>query len=82
MNQTIFIVEGELSMDATQKDLEAGFKVVSIMQTITEELDERSRKMLRKMFCIEHPREEPLTVREEETNIEEVSKKKDPRSTS
>lgn len=45
-------------MNDSQKEQETGFKVVSIMQTITEELDERERRMLRKLFGIEHPRTE------------------------
>jgi hypothetical protein len=40
--------------DKKQKhELEAAVKVVAIMQTITEELDESSKKMWRKIFGIQ-----------------------------
>jgi hypothetical protein len=32
--------------------MEVAFKVVAIMQTITEELDEKGKRMLRKLFGI------------------------------
>ena len=37
-------------MSEEPSDLETAFKVVAIMQTITEELDESSKKMWRKML--------------------------------
>jgi len=45
-----------MDLNNSQKDQETGVKVVYIMQTIAEELDERERRMLRKLFGIEHPR--------------------------
>ena len=41
-------------MDDYQKDLETDIKVVSIMQTITEELDEKGKRMLRKILGMDH----------------------------
>lgn len=35
--------------------METGLKVVSIMQTITEELDEEGKRMLRKILGIRQP---------------------------
>ncbi len=40
-------------MDDTQKDLETEFKIISIMQTITEELDDEGKRILRKIFSID-----------------------------
>ncbi|MCK5389671.1 MAG: hypothetical protein KAJ36_04235 [Candidatus Thorarchaeota archaeon] len=37
-------------MKDDDKDLETAFKVVAIMQTITEELDESSKRLWRKML--------------------------------
>ncbi|MFX1482752.1 MAG: hypothetical protein ACFFCP_06125 [Promethearchaeota archaeon] len=37
-------------MEEDDKDLETAFKVVAIMQTITEDLDERGRRAWRKML--------------------------------
>ncbi|TET08185.1 MAG: hypothetical protein E3J86_11225 [Candidatus Thorarchaeota archaeon] len=39
-------------MKDDESELETAFKVVAIMQTITEELDESSKKMWRKMLGI------------------------------
>ena len=39
-------------MEEDEPDLETAFKVVAIMQTITEELDESSKKIWRKMLGI------------------------------
>jgi len=40
-------------LDESEKELETGIKVVSIMQTITEELDDEGRRMLRKILGID-----------------------------
>ena len=40
-------------LEEDNPDLETAFKVVAIMQTITEELDESSKKMCRKMLGID-----------------------------
>ena len=40
-------------LEEDNPDLETAFKVVAIMQTITEELDESSKKMWRKMLGID-----------------------------
>ncbi|MFW9805765.1 MAG: hypothetical protein ACFFFK_03470 [Candidatus Thorarchaeota archaeon] len=37
-------------MEEDDSDLETAFKVVAIMQTITEELDETSKRIWRKML--------------------------------
>lgn len=37
-------------MKEKEPDLETGFKVVAIMQTITEELDESGKRIWRKML--------------------------------
>jgi hypothetical protein len=37
-------------MEKDESDLETAFKVVAIMQTITEDLDEKGRRMWRKML--------------------------------
>jgi hypothetical protein len=37
-------------MEKDESDLETAFKVVAIMQTITEDLDENGRRMWRKML--------------------------------
>ncbi len=37
-------------MEEKESDLETGFKVVAIMQTITEELDESGKRIWRKML--------------------------------
>lgn len=37
-------------MEKDESDLETAFKVVAIMQTITEDLDETGRRMWRKML--------------------------------
>ena len=39
-------------MDEDDPDLETGFKVVAIMQTITEELDESGKRAWRKMLGV------------------------------
>ena len=39
-------------MNEDDSDLETGFKVVAIMQTITEELDESGKRVWRKMLGI------------------------------
>jgi hypothetical protein len=39
-------------VEEDEPELETAFKVVAIMQTITEELDESSKKMWRKMLGI------------------------------
>ena len=40
------------------KDLETAFKVVSIMQTVTEELDEKGKRAWRKMLGLDERKEE------------------------
>jgi hypothetical protein len=40
------------------KDLETAFKVVSIMQTVTEELDETGKRAWRKMLGLDERKEE------------------------
>jgi hypothetical protein len=40
-------------LDESEKELETGIKVVSIIQTITEELDDEGRRMLRKILGID-----------------------------
>jgi hypothetical protein len=40
----------ELIVTDDESELETAFKVVAIMQTITEDLDESSKKMWRKML--------------------------------
>ncbi|MFW9768576.1 MAG: hypothetical protein ACFFF9_16050 [Candidatus Thorarchaeota archaeon] len=42
---------------ADDSELETAFKVVAIMQTVTEELDERGKKMWRKMLGLESKHE-------------------------
>jgi hypothetical protein len=37
-------------MEKDESDLETAFKVLAIMQTITEDLDENGRRMWRKML--------------------------------
>ena len=44
-----------IELSDSEKDLETGLKVVSIMQTITEELDEEGKRMLRKILGIRQP---------------------------
>jgi len=39
-------------VDENEPELETGFKVVAIMQTITEELDESGKRAWRKMLGI------------------------------
>jgi hypothetical protein len=47
-------------LEEDEPDLETAFKVVAIMQTIAEELDESSKKMWRKMLGIsDKPRTSP-----------------------
>lgn len=49
-------------MKQQKRELEVATKVVAIMQTITEELDESSKKMWRKIFGIPDmttPRKDP-----------------------
>jgi len=41
-----------IAMCDKDQDLETAFKVVSIMQTITEELDEKGKRAWRKMLGI------------------------------
>jgi hypothetical protein len=41
-----------LQLSREKSEMEIAFKVVAIMQTITEELDESSKKMWRKIFGI------------------------------
>ncbi len=40
----------ESLVEEKESDLETGFKVVAIMQTITEELDESGKRIWRKML--------------------------------
>jgi hypothetical protein len=42
-----------IALSEEDPDLETAFKVVSIMQTITEELDEEGKKAWRKMLGID-----------------------------
>ncbi len=43
-----------------ESELETAFKVVAIMQTITEDLDEKSKRMWRKMLGIsDKPKKSP-----------------------
>lgn len=47
-------------VEEDESDLETAFKVVAIMQTIAEDLDESSKKMWRKMLGIsDEPRISP-----------------------
>ncbi len=48
--EVINLSHGELQVTDDESELETAFKVVAIMQTITEDLDEESRKMWRKML--------------------------------
>lgn len=41
-----------ISMEEDDSDLETAFKVVAIMQTITEDLDESGKRIWRKMLGI------------------------------
>lgn len=43
------------------KDLETAFKVVSIMQTVTEELDETGKRAWRKMLGLDEKKEKQVT---------------------
>ena len=49
-------VWGEIEVNNSQKELETNLKLVFIMQTVTEELDDEGRRVLRKLFGIEPPR--------------------------
>lgn len=47
-------------MEEDEPDLETAFKVVAIMQTITEDLDESSKRIWRKMLGLsDEPRTSP-----------------------
>lgn len=53
-------------MEEDEPDLETAFKVVAIMQTIAEDLDESSKKMWRKMLGLsEQPQVESKIPRKQ-----------------
>lgn len=57
-------------MSEEPSDLETAFKVVAIMQTITEELDESGKRAWRKMLGIStRPTKEPSSI---EKNLEQL----------
>ncbi len=54
-----------------ESELETAFKVVAIMQTITEDLDEKSKKMWRKMLGIsDKPKKSPKDNKPSTSNPE------------
>ena len=53
-------------MSEEPSDLETAFKVVAIMQTITEELDESSKKIWRKMLGLSEQPKVESQVQEKE----------------
>lgn len=60
-----------LAVTDEDSELETAFKVVAIMQTITEDLDEESRKMWRKMLGIsDNPKKSVKDNRPVTTNPE------------
>lgn len=60
-------------MKDDESELETAFKVVAIMQTITEDLDESSKKMWRKMLGLsDKPKNSPrITDNRSTTNNSE-----------
>ena len=59
-------------MDKDESDLETAFKVVAIMQTITEDLDENGRRMWRKMLGQVPMNEKELMTNRKEVEISET----------
>ena len=58
-------------MSEEDPDLETSFKVVSIMQTITEELDEKGKRAWRKMLGLDETKDEQESDVTKETHITE-----------
>ncbi|MGY5871542.1 MAG: hypothetical protein RTV72_04785 [Candidatus Thorarchaeota archaeon] len=58
-------------MKDDDKDLETAFKVVSIMQTVTEELDEKGKRAWRKMLGLDEKKDERTSDVPKETHITE-----------
>ena len=55
-----YIYPKVLLLEEDEPDLETAFKVVAIMQTITEDLDESSKRIWRKMLGLsDEPRTSP-----------------------
>ena len=57
-------------MEENEHDLETAYKVVAIMQTIAEDLDESSKKMWRKMLGLsDNPKKSPKAIENMIANI-------------
>ena len=55
-------------MEENEHDLETAYKVVAIMQTIAEDLDESSKKMWRKMLGLsDNPKKSPKAIENKTT---------------
>ncbi len=66
---TLICPKAVLLMEEDEPDLETAFKVVAIMQTITEDLDEDGKHIWRKMLGIpSKPRISSKTISKKESN--------------
>ena len=65
-----------ISMEEDDSDLETAFKVVAIMQTITEDLDESGKRIWRKMLGISHGDKETTLTKDDLTILMSEQKTK------
>lgn len=63
-------------MEEDEPDLETAFKVVAIMQTITEDLDECGKRAWRKMLGIATPPNTTKKERDEKKSVEKMEKER------